>query len=154
MPSEDLTGLDPESGFIELCYDIFRDRETMRYKLLMTDILLAESTDFELKRTMNVIHDASFLMQVQVATRVVEVTVPQLGSVILGRQLAGLQTGEIGAPGGNGPTMWRHDEASFARMWTQVGKETGTCWRVKSSTYLKELSQDEWKGIHTYTRHE
>ena len=34
----------------------------------------------------------------------------------------------------NGTTVpvWRHDPASFARMWEQVGRETGTKWQTKA----------------------
>ena len=92
----------------------------------------------------DVLHAASFLHlfaweeQVAVGRRMVRLLSGK-GALVLGRQVGSLRPGEYERKMGGGGSVYRHDGASFARMWAQIGRETGTEWRV-------EVQMEEGKG--------
>lgn len=94
------------------------------------------------------IHAASFLhlfnlqMQKKVAKSMVGLLRPVSGSLVLGRQVGGLTPYERVRE--DGTTAYRHNDASFRKMWDDVGAETGTKWNVSFSFAGSEatLSQD------------
>lgn len=75
------------------------------------------------------------------AERLVFFTKPQRGSVIMGNQMGNRSVArEFTLPSvGNSPaeTLWQHDVNSFEEMMQEVGKRTGTKWRVHA----------EWKDV-------
>jgi hypothetical protein len=40
--------------------------------------------------------------------------------------------------------LWRHDEASFARLWKEVGLATNTVW--ESSSWIRTFEEMDWKA--------
>ena len=88
--------------------------------------------------------------QVQVCKKVVGLLRPRKGSVIFGRQAGNVRPGEIEHKANNDGRMYRHDAASWERLWEVVGKETGTRWSVKARLQESEEGGEgkggAWKG--------
>ncbi|MCJ1316979.1 hypothetical protein MMC15_002300 [Xylographa vitiligo] len=84
----------------------------------------------------DVVHAASFFhlfgweAQVRVGRRVVRLLRGGRGTVF-GRQVGSVRPGEYRRGREGERSVYRHDGESFARMWEQIGRETGTEWRVE-----------------------
>lgn len=52
--------------------------------------------------------------------------------MILGRQMGNDDPRELTARVYSTSTMFRHNVASFTKLWEQVGAETGTTWAVEA----------------------
>jgi hypothetical protein len=52
------------------------------------------------------------------------------GAVVLGRQAGNFLAGEKVHRTNQAWSMFQHNEESFRKMWVEVGKATGTKWRV------------------------
>ena len=74
------------------------------------------------------------------AKRLVSLTKAKKGSMIVGRQLGGVNASSHQMPT-KGGSNWRHNVESMGEFWTQVGKETGSEWEVEAALDegLKEL---------------
>ena len=74
--------------------------------------------------------------------KIVRLTRAGRGSLVCGRQVGNERAGvySSGADGGGGggtgagaAGVWRHDVASFERMWEVVGRRTGSEWKVDAT---------------------
>lgn len=137
-PSENIYGAELRREFIDLGYDLFRDRDTLKSTFVIGDIFddSAESWFHELEGILDIIYAASIFHlfdwkeQVRMAERVVGLLKPVKGSMVLGRQRGNLQPAEYEHRTNKGGTMFRHNEESWKKMWKQVGEKTGTTWDV------------------------
>ena len=119
-------------------YALFRDRGTLAATLLAADVFAAGEADAlrGLDARVDVVYTASFLHlfgwaeQVAVGRRVVRLLRGK-GSVVFGRQVGSVRAGAYERRAGLGGSVYRHDGESFRRMWRQIGRETGTEWRVE-----------------------
>lgn len=158
IPGEQLYGFDLERAFLEMGYELFKDKDHLGATMFTGD-LLADPSAPEAKDLnahegkMDIVHAASVLHcwawddMVRAAKRLVPLTKPQPGSMIIGNQMGSLDAGEYPMPTGKGYN-YRHDEASMARFWERVGVETGSRWKVESGLFLpavvKENLQQSW----------
>ncbi|KAF6217820.1 hypothetical protein HO133_006647 [Letharia lupina] len=138
-PSENVFGADLRPEFVDLGYDLFRDRDTLKSRFLIGDIFdeTTGSTFREFDGKVDIIYAASFFHlfnwedQVGMTERVVRLLKPVEGSLILGRQRGNVNSGEYEHRTNSKATMFRHNEESWKEMWKQVGKATGSLWDVK-----------------------
>ncbi|KAG8994877.1 hypothetical protein FRB94_009626 [Tulasnella sp. JGI-2019a] len=136
-PSENLYGSDLRADYIELGYTLFKDKDTIKSTFFAADIFDPSSPYTTIDGKIDIVYTGSFFHlftwdnQIKVAKRIVQVLRPQKGSMVLGRQSGSLIAGESTRRGGT-QQVYRHDSTSFARMWKQVGDETGTEWEVQS----------------------
>ena len=72
---------------------------------------------------------------------------PQSGSLVLGAQMASVAPGEYAriTDEGKSTTGFRHDEATFKKLWDEVGSEVGVTFDVKST--LIERTIDVGKNV-------
>ena len=137
-PAENIYGLDIECKFIDLGYELFCDRETLKSTFIAKDMLDPAADCEDLDGKMDIIFISSFLHlfdwagQVQGAWQLERLLRPQKGSVIAGRQLGSVVSGEFPNLQGEG-TNFRHDVASFEKLWKQVGDEVGCRWNIEAS---------------------
>lgn len=130
-----LYGADLQSEFFDLGYDLFRDRETLRAHFLKADIFEAQSALNELKGSVDIIHAAAFLhlfdwdQQLAVLRAVVKLLKPVKGSLMLGRQVGNVE-GKETMGGMTNRRLFRHNEESWRKLWSQISQETGTNWDV------------------------
>jgi hypothetical protein len=143
-PPENLYGSDLRMGFIDLGYDLFRDKDRLKSKFIAADVFDPDSELKQLDGQIDVVHAGSFFHlfnledQERVAKRIVKLLRPQPGSLVLGRQLGNTTPGEYPRRDGEG-SRYRHDEASWEEMWNVVGRETGTKWKVEAQLARNEI---------------
>jgi len=139
-------------GFIELGYDLFLDKETLKTKFIAGDVFDPDASIKQLDGKIDIIHAAAFFHlfnwdgQVKIAKRFVSLLNPEAGVLVIGQQLANVEAGEYSF---SDKTRYRHNDESFKRMWKLVGDETGTNWQVDAcisdSDFLKKHgSLFEW----------
>jgi SAM-dependent methyltransferase len=140
VPSEQLTGLDIEAPLMELGYEFFLDRETLKSKFLVADIFKGAEqgepwTSLE-KEKADIIHCSAFFHlfplpdQIRAAKNVARLVRPN--GIIVGRQSGSVKPGEVPAIA-EGSTSFRHDISSLQSMWDEVGRATDTEWKVSGT---------------------
>ncbi|KAI2849914.1 hypothetical protein CBS11350_1827 [Aspergillus niger] len=145
-PQSQIYGSDLYSKFIDLGYELFADRDTLSCEFITSDIFDDSSELFQrLGEKVDMINAASFFhlfdwdTQVKLAKQVMKLMKPKPGSIVVGRHVGDYNAGELEAKE-LGSNIWRHDLDSWRRLWEQVGRETGTEWKV-------DVTGEEWKGI-------
>ncbi|CAM1501368.1 Fc.00g105300.m01.CDS01 [Cosmosporella sp. VM-42] len=143
---EQLYGFDLELGFIKFGYDLFCDRDGLGATLLSGDLLAERTVSGSrqlntLEGKIDVVHCSSVLhvwgwdQMLQVAKRLVSLTRPEPGSIIIGNQMRSSNPGEYAMPAAL-VYNYRHNEASIHEFWTQVGEVTGTNWKIESGMFM------------------
>jgi len=139
--SENCFGSDLRLDFMELGYDLFLDKETLRSRFIPSDVFDPESELKVLNGRIDIIHAASFFHlfsrdeQVIVGKRCVELLKPQKDSLIVGRQVGNIEAGEFPHRTNPNNMMFRHDIASWTQLWKEIGNATGTEWDVKAELH-------------------
>lgn len=137
-PSSNTYGFDIDGELIDVGYDLFLDRDTLKTKFLVRDVFDQSADWSPLEGKIDVIHASAFIhlfnwqQQVHVATVLARILRPVPGSMIVGRQMGSTEPGEYPAlkPG---TMLYWHDETSFQKLWDEVGQVTGTKWRVQAT---------------------
>lgn len=136
MPADNLYAVDLENQFIDLGYELFKDRETLKAHFMTADLVRRPEALKELEGTVDVCYAASFLhlfdypTQLQLCILVTKLLKPIKDSVFLGRQVGSIKARDRERTA-SGQIMRAHDAQSWKDMWEEVGKETGTRWRAE-----------------------
>lgn len=94
----------------------------------------------------SIVHAGSFFHlfdwdnQVAAAKRVVQLLKAEPKVMIFGRQGATVEAGSFGHISKEHTAYW-HNPESWAKMWGQIGDETGSKWVVESSLGEEDLSK-------------
>ena len=156
VPSENLYGCDLEQSFLDLSYDLFRDKETIKAHLFTADVFDEHGALDMLEGKIDVIYLGSFLHifnwddQVKICKKVIKTLRPRKGSTVFGRQVGCLKAKEV-VTGGMGvdkstSRWWRHDIESITKLWDLAGEETGTQWETWG-----RLDVDEGMGTSSWS---
>ncbi|KAI0533009.1 hypothetical protein GGR58DRAFT_488267 [Xylaria digitata] len=139
VPSERLYGTDLQARFLDLGYDLFRDRETTKPTFVSGDMLREEDPGLEiLVGKVDIIYASAFFHlferedQIKAAKRMVGFLKPDNQNAMI--------FGHNGGPKIQGWEKYVLNEKSWGIMWDEVGKATGTSWR----TEMNVESDDEW----------
>jgi hypothetical protein len=117
---------------------MYRDRDRFHATYIEADLF----TDVEklkgLEGTMDFIHAAYLLhlwnlsTQVRACKKFVKMS-RGVGSIVFGFQIGSLDAGERPWNADfTSDAAFAHDPSTFARMWQQIGEETGTKWKVEA----------------------
>ncbi|OCK84996.1 hypothetical protein K432DRAFT_319175 [Lepidopterella palustris CBS 459.81] len=155
-PSDNTYGSDLEMAFMELGYDLFLDRDTLKTKWVAGDILNPEDAGLkQLDGKIDIVHAASFFHlfnwddQVKIAKRIVTLMKPKAGGLVIGRQMGNEKSGEYSfSKDTQSKTTFRHNVESFKKMWKLVGEETNTDWEVEVSLSDSGLTQKDGFQFH------
>lgn len=137
-------GSDLRLDFLEIGYELFNDKQTLKSKFIAADIFDTESPLAELNGKVDILEASSFFHlfswdeQKQIAHRVVQLMQPLEDSLVIGRQVGCLKPGEYPrriAPG----TRFRHDIESWKKLWDEVGDEADVKFEVDGS--LKKIER-------------
>ncbi|KAI1743026.1 hypothetical protein F4680DRAFT_410820 [Xylaria scruposa] len=143
VDSSRLFGTDVEPRFLDIGYDLFRDRDKFKGRFVLGDILKQQNEDGkekddaldELHAKMTFIHATSFFHlftwddQVRAATRMVRFLHPDRRDVMLfGRQVGTMLPRDNGKAGSD--KVYLHNAGSWQRLWDEVGQRTGTRWKT------------------------
>ncbi|KAH8657963.1 hypothetical protein BX600DRAFT_499995 [Xylariales sp. PMI_506] len=140
VPSENLIGLDIERPLMELGYELFLDRETLKSRFVVADVfkgaLLGKDwTDLE-ERGADVIHCSAFFhlftLEEQITAGKHIAKLLKKGAVMVGRQIGSTKPGDVPAIK-EGSFSYRHDVATLDAMWKEVGEATQTRWKVEGT---------------------
>lgn len=141
VPSERLYGTDLQAGFLDLGYDLFRDRDPGKSKAtyIAGDMLKEEETELDkLNGKIDVIYAQYFFHlferddQVKAAKRMVRFLRPGNRDVLIFGRNGGLKI--------EGWEKYVLGAETWQKMWNEVGEATGTSWR----TELDLESGDDW----------
>jgi SAM-dependent methyltransferase len=136
-PASRLYGADLRPEYIELGYELFRDRETLTAKFFTADILAEDDTVLsEIKGKTDIVYVGSFLHlfdydgQVRAAKAIVSLLRPGPGVIVLGGQVGSIKPRVVEVSARTSPKPYLHNVETFEKLWEQVGRETGTSWKV------------------------
>ena len=128
VPDHLVYGVELEAGFIDLGYDLFLDRETLKSQFISADVLEKSGPDPKLTAwdgKMDIIYNGRFLHcfgredGMAVAVRMAKLLRNRAGSVIVGECLGGKIDREVVAPVGK---LHLYSTESFKGMWAQVAE--------------------------------
>jgi SAM-dependent methyltransferase len=151
-PSEQIYGCDLRKEYVELGYQLFRDRDRLHSPFLTADIFDNSSPLIELQGTFDVVYAGSFFHlfgyenQVKVSTAVAKLLRPRKGSMILGRQIGAVDAGTHDHKTNPTGKMYRHNPESLREMWKKIGADLGVSFSVDAT--LHELAGDHFR-FHT-----
>lgn len=137
-PSNNLAGTDLRPEFIELGYELFRDRDTFKAKFVMGDILDEHNAGLAiLDGEFDIIHAAAFFhlfdwsTQVKIGERLVRFFKPGTSNALLvGRQIGSRQPLRVEQSERRGDKTYLHNIETMQGMWNVIGANTGTRWEV------------------------
>jgi hypothetical protein len=144
---ENLYGSDLKKDFWEIGYDLFLDRSSLKAKFIEADVFDAESGLKELNGKLDIVHAASFFHlfdwdgQVKAAKRVVGLLKAEPGVLVFGRQGGNVNADVITRLMKDQQAAYWHNPESWAKMWKQVGDETGTKWEVDAFLGEEDLAK-------------
>lgn len=136
-PAENITGVDLQPDFFPLGYELFQDKDTLKSKLLAGNIL-DDSFLRHHQGQYDIVYLGAFLHlfpqaeQERLASRIVQLLKPKVGSIILGRQCGANPCREYdySADGGKG-TMFYHSPSTMDDMWQRQQPQHST-WLTRS----------------------
>lgn len=136
-----LYAFDYSPAFVELSFDLFRDRERLiEGNLTAGDLLVDPNEQPGIKNfigKMDIVNASQLLAvwdwedQFVAAKNLVAFTRPRPGSLIVGNHMGSVNPGSYAMPTKKGKN-YRHDVQSFENFWKEVGEGTGTEWTVKA----------------------
>ena len=137
VPGSRLYGTDLHASFLEIGFELFRDRDTLGATFAAGDMLApADPALAPLRGKATIVHASNFLHlfawdgQVTAGKRMVGfLRDGTKDAMIFGGQIGSVKAGEF-APAGRGKRYW-HDAESFQRLWDEIGAATGTAWRTE-----------------------
>lgn len=136
-PSKNLAGTDLRPEFVELGYELFRDKEILESQFVTGDALDANDMSLEvLHGKFDIVHTASFFHlfgwddQLKVGKIIVKFFKPDAKALVVGRQVGTRQPITVSESKGLGKKKYHHDVKTFQELWDEIGKSTVTKWKV------------------------
>ncbi|GFF57847.1 hypothetical protein IFM46972_10922 [Aspergillus udagawae] len=134
--SETLYGIDLRPEFIDLGYDLFRDRNTLKSHFIIADILADKPLAIsQLSGSIDIVH-ASFLFhlfnwdqQVFIAKRALALLCARPGSLIIGQNIGHHDPKKFSAVGAILP--FHHNASSWTALWDHVREVTGVAFSMQ-----------------------
>ncbi|CAD6590169.1 MAG: hypothetical protein ASARMPRED_004599 [Alectoria sarmentosa] len=117
-PTENLYACDLEQSFLDLSYDLFQDRDTMKGHFFTANALEEDAVLDKVQGKMDFVYTASFLHLFGWDDQL------KTGNV------KGQEVRNTSPVGIDPRIIWRHSVESFAKLWDVAGAETGTKWRT------------------------
>ncbi|OCK74026.1 hypothetical protein K432DRAFT_410206 [Lepidopterella palustris CBS 459.81] len=136
VPDHLVYGVELEAGFIDLGYDLFLDRDTLKSQFISADVLEKSGPNPKLAAwdgKIDIIYNGRFLHcfdrddGLVVAMRMTKLLSNRSGSVIVGECLGGRIDREVVAPIGK---LHLYSIESFKEMWTQAAEKTKVQFKV------------------------
>ncbi|KAH7132344.1 hypothetical protein B0J11DRAFT_521451 [Dendryphion nanum] len=145
-PSENTYGSDLEKEFMEVGYDLFLDKQTLKTDFITADVLDPNSELKQLDGIIDIIHIASVLHlfdwdeQLEIAKRIIALLKAKSGSLVVGRQTGNLTAGVMPPKSDTDKRRFLHNADSFVKLWDQAGEETGTKWETEASLANEDVN--------------
>lgn len=154
VSSESLYACDLKPDFLDLSYELFADKDTMKANLFAADVFEEPGALDKVRGKIDIVYAGSFFHlfswddQVTICKKVIKILKPHKGSLVFGRQTGNLKGRDV-PPATHGvrdaAMIWRHDVDSFKKMWEIAGEETGTKWKTWAKLDEGEgMQPDHW----------
>lgn len=131
VPSERLYGTDLQPGFLDLGYELFRDRGKSKATFVAGDMLSEDASQLkEFDGKMDIVYASAFFHlfkregQVKAARRMVRFLNPSNPRAMI--------FGVNGGPKIEGWEEYVLDAEAWQKMWDEIGEVTGTSWRTET----------------------
>ncbi|KAL2869558.1 class I SAM-dependent methyltransferase [Aspergillus lucknowensis] len=148
IPSHQLFALDLEQAFIDLGYQLFRDKDSLQATFTCGN-LLEDNDSQALTQTLggkidivfagSLLHLWNYETQLKATTRLVRLLRDQVGVMVIGRQVGSLFAGDYPLTGFNDGTQYRHNLESLKGLWHDIGQATHTQWKVDASLEIDDV---------------
>jgi SAM-dependent methyltransferase len=139
VPSERIVGLELERGFIDLGYDLFRDRDKIKSQFVVANMLDENNDELDsLAGSFDTIHVGMVIQlfnrdeQMKFLAKVFKLGKEEPGVLIVGHFLGHTDAAED-VPGKFGQANMRHNLESWFKLWNEVCEKTGTRWRLETT---------------------
>lgn len=146
-PSVNTYGSDLWGDFLSIGYELFKDKDRLKTTFIAADVFDDSSPLTTLAGRMNIIYTGAFFHlfnledQEKIALRIIQLLVPQPGSLITGRQSGNKNPGEYSRSSDkNARKHFRHNAQSWTELWDRVGKKTGSKWLVEADLSSPEFT--------------
>ena len=136
-PASSLYGAELESQYLELGYELFLDRDTLKANFIVADIFDEHGPLQDLDGKMSIVYIGLFLHlfdldeQQRICERIVRLLKNEKGVLVLGTQVGSTKPKDV--PFGASKNVFRHDEKTFGELWRAVGEKTNTEWNVTTT---------------------
>ncbi|KAF9871354.1 methyltransferase domain-containing protein [Colletotrichum karsti] len=137
VPSQNITAIELEQGYIDAGYELFRDKETLKTRFVNADLmddgsptLNAMDGQFDSCHMGLCLHLWNREEQMKVLKRVIRLLKQKPGAVIVGHAVG--HADGIDLPGMFNKPSLRHNLQTWESMWADISKETGTRWKLKT----------------------
>ncbi|KAL4934703.1 class I SAM-dependent methyltransferase [Aspergillus undulatus] len=150
ISSHQLFGLDIEKPFIDLGYQLFKDKDRLEATFALGNLTddndsqaLAKSLGekIDIVFASSVLHLWDYETQLKVATRLVRLLRDKPGVMVVGRQMGSLFAGEYPLTGFSDGMQYRHTIQSMKGMWHDIEEITRTRWKVEASLTTDDVVQ-------------
>ena len=137
-PSENTYGVDIEKDLVELGFDLFRDRQSLKTEFIIADVFDPKKDWSKLEGTIDVFHASAVFhlftrdKQIHIGQLLVRLGRQRPGTLIVGRQVGRQVPGERPMQLGQ-ERVYQHNVESLRLMWKEIGAMTGTSWSVEGS---------------------
>lgn len=137
VPSGNLAAVELEPGFVDLGYELFRDRDTLKTRFVVGSIMEDDGVVMrELEGRFDVVHLGMILHlfgwddQAKLIRQAMRLLKPEGDGLLIGQQAGNLEGGYSSSSRRN---VFRHNDETFKKLVAEVGTTTGTRWDVKAS---------------------
>ena len=148
VPSENLYGSDLRPEFLDLGFDLFKDRETLKSTLIAADVFATSTPLLSLRSSLSIVYTGAFFHlfslaeQTTIAKLVVTLLKPEPGVLVIGRQVGNVSPGLFETSGYTGEKeRYRHNPDSWREFWNRIGDETGSQWDTDA------VFEQKWEGM-------
>lgn len=141
MAPSQLLAVDLHQELLDIGFEMFLDREKMADATFLAGDVLKDDGLRELEGKVTMIHAANFYhvfswkKQVVAGINTARLLRPDAEDVfIFGRQIGSAEPGKRVGPTTNtsgSRELFMHDQSTFQALWDEVGKATGTTWKVE-----------------------
>ncbi|KAM4055329.1 methyltransferase [Hirsutella rhossiliensis] len=140
-PAANLMGTDIEQRFMDLGYELFKDRGMFVARFFAGDLLELEGHSLdEVDGKVSIIHAAGLFHlfewddQVKLGIRLVEFFKPDVKNpMLIGRQIGDFHPLDPATHAEQGLGWYRHNIETWQQLWDRIGEETGTKWKATGS---------------------
>jgi len=152
VPGENLVGVELQQGFIDLGFELFRDKDHLKAKLLIGNIMEDGAPWDDLYGKFDIVNFGMFLHmwnydeQVAVLERGIKCLKPEVGTTIIGNAVAVVDGAVMDWIGKKVPA---HNVETFKLFIADVEAKTGTKWELDAELdyrYSKWNGKDTWAG--------
>ncbi|OGM47643.1 hypothetical protein ABOM_004312 [Aspergillus bombycis] len=128
VPGQNLIGLDLYGGFVDLGFELFRDKQSLGASFLIQSFFHDTVPLQQLMGQISVINSGYFMhlwdwdAQIRIGRRMMEL-LPTAGGLVTGVHFGSQRSGRWVPDGGN--EMFLHDKDTLTAMWTEIGEVSG-----------------------------